>query len=412
MNLLSLNDDVLVYIFSFLYGRDALHISLASRRAHDLAISRVPSAAVCRSPYHVTRIHEYMLGPAAGSSGPRARYLHMLNIPYVAFNLWYSQIPGPACVEDYYTAADEGFALDTSMAKMVDEVLLQAVNLRSLSIDMLSVCVEEDPRVSEALSSMTRLTNLRMWLVADSILRTIKSLPNSLSRVIFHCDHAIPGTITLPPLLLSLAVFTNLHSITLHDFKPPSPISPSTLPLLRSVRHLNLEQCWEDAIIIADCCPSLETLKFSLNRWPPQLSQSARRWPPLRRLTLADQLAGPIVHTGRVSTVHALELGDVFTVSDIPPLPAVVPNGFEDIFEHVRHALSLIRTTHPSALRAAIRVNETGFNGRLGAPRPTVLGDIAVAAPKLRVLDLVLKPVKIQKWRDILVRTTVQFTKC
>ena len=221
-----------------------------------------------------------------------------------------------------------------------------------------------------------------------------------------------PGTITLPPLLSSLAVFTNLHSITLHDFKPPSPISPSTLPLLRSVRHLNLEQCWEDTIIIADCCPSLETLKFSLNRWPPQLSQSARRWPPLRRLTLADQLAGPIVHTGRVGTVHTLELGDVFTVSDIPPLPAVVPNGFEDIFEHVRHAISLIRTTHPSALRAAIRVNETGFNDRLGAPRPTVLGDIAVAAPKLRVLDLVLKPVKIQKWRDILVRTIVQFTKC
>ena len=159
MNLLSLNDDILVYIFSFLFGRDILHIALTSKRTHDLAIFRVASTAICRSPDHVTRMHEYMMGPTVGKTGRRARYLHMLNIPYVAFNLWYTQLPAACCVRDYYDAAHEAFAVDTSMTRLVGEVMIQAVNLRSLSIDIFAAFIKGNPGVRNALSSMTRLAN-------------------------------------------------------------------------------------------------------------------------------------------------------------------------------------------------------------------------------------------------------------
>ena len=405
MNLLSLNDDILIDIFSFLYGRDALHMSLTSWRAHDLAISRVSSTAICRTPDHVIRMHKYMLGPAVGKSGPRARYLHMLNISYMAFNRWCTQLPDAS-------HRDGASALNTSMAKLVDEILIQATNLRSLSIDMLSICIKVDHRVRNALASMARLTNLRMWLVADTTLqRTIHSLPKSLSRVIFHCRHTSLGAITLPPFLSALSVLPNLRSITLCNFEPPPPFSPATLPLLPSVRHLRLEKSWESALTVADCCPGLETLKVSLSRCPQEPLQSARRWPSLLQLTVADQLAWKITHRNCVSSVHALELGDVFPVSSIPPLPDIIHSGFQNTFEHVYDALSLIFCTRPSALRVAIRVSKTGFNGSLGVSRPTILEDIAAVAPQLRALDLVLKPAIIQRWRDMLVRTPVESAK-
>ena len=407
MNLLSLNDDVLIEIFSFLYGRDALHMSLASWRAHDLAISRVSSTAICSSPEDVIRMHKYMLGPAVGKSGPRARYLHMLNISYMAFNRRCTQHPGASHIENH--SAREASSLTLSTAKLVDEILIHATNLRSLSIDMLSICVKVDRRVRNALASMTRLTSLRMWLVADTILqRTIQSLPKSLSCVIFHCKHTSPGTITLRPFLSALSILPNLRSITLYNFESPSPVSPATLPLLPSVRHLRLEQCWESAMVVADRCPGLETLKVSLSRCPQKPIQSARRWPSLLQLTVAGQLAGQIVHRGGVSSVRALELGDVFPVSSIPLLPDIVPSECQSTFEHVYDALSLIFCTRPSALRVTIRVSKTGFNGSLGISRPTILEDIAAVAPQLRALDLVLKPTIIQRWRDMLVRPPVE----
>lgn len=73
---LSLNDDALLAIFSFLYGKEALAVALTSRRLHDLAIPRVAASAKCCLSQDFPRFCDYML------QGPRthARYLEVLDV--------------------------------------------------------------------------------------------------------------------------------------------------------------------------------------------------------------------------------------------------------------------------------------------------------------------------------------------
>ncbi|OBZ65690.1 hypothetical protein A0H81_14249 [Grifola frondosa] len=81
-NLLSLNNDILLLLVSFLSRGDALKFSLTAKEIYPFAIRQVPTIAPCHNAEQLTKAHAYMLSDIPN----RARRLVDLTIAYYRFD--------------------------------------------------------------------------------------------------------------------------------------------------------------------------------------------------------------------------------------------------------------------------------------------------------------------------------------
>ncbi|KAM5539230.1 hypothetical protein V8D89_007103 [Ganoderma adspersum] len=287
MALLSLSDDVLLLIFSLFRGREALPTCLTCKRVYPLAIAGVASFATCHSPAQLRRLCDYFLSSDPLTGVPRAKYLEDLKIHATTFQ----QEPdgaGPAPVQ------------------LIAELLSHAHNVRRLTLD------EFHPRIALALSSMQRLTQIKLSKVEDDTIEALQRIGNPkrlmLAYFVYDEEYADGGH-TIPRLMNALARFPNLHTLLLWEFKPYylDDEAPS-FPPLPAVRYLLLSWAAPSAISIIEHCPNLSTLVFSGDfDFTDDTENVGPRWRPLRRVMLATDRDGVCV-VDRLGPVSLLQV--------------------------------------------------------------------------------------------------------
>ncbi|KAI9061223.1 hypothetical protein FKP32DRAFT_1678549 [Trametes sanguinea] len=353
MKRVDLVDDVLLEIFSYLFGEDALNVVLTAKRLYPLALPRVFAELFC--------------------SCPTGKQLH----PSVELSS-----KGP---DDHY----RGYHwCNFSQASLIGDILLRANRLQTLIMKRFQPCLDKDPRIGTALKSMTQLKDLRLYTVGDRTMTVLRACQFDLDYLALHyfgdadaCP--IPNErMTFGALIPTLAAFRHLTEVALHSFVPKTalgddfevPLLPSALeddfeiPLLPSVRSLRLASCSPKALDLIELCPRLEDLWYSSGdaRSAENSSHHGHRWPALRCLTMINHRDIPCV-LSRIGPVERVRF-DQDTL--------ILYNGDKS---PITNLCDLLQLTSPAELSLQARADNA----------PLDLGKLVSAAiPKLRVLSL------------------------
>ncbi|KAI0671306.1 hypothetical protein C8Q78DRAFT_972882 [Trametes maxima] len=296
-----LDDDVLRQVFSYLHGRDALRVSLCSKRLYELSHSRIPAVAVCGSPEDLRRLHRYMV---SGGLNPRAQYLEDLRITLPTFD--YPQ-HSRVNFSDYW---------DFSQAHLIGDLLSLARRLRRLSFERFHPCLDADRRIGSALAAMDQLVYAEFATVADGTFARLPPLGKALRYLgiayVWDEDDALDvlenETKTLPPLVAALTPLCKLHTLDLWNFTPALGAVPTAFARFPSVRELKLTAASVGALELVGMCPGLTSLDFSLGVGEAGGHIApGPRWPPLRSLKLAKYREIPCV-VDRVSKADRLKI--------------------------------------------------------------------------------------------------------
>lgn len=363
--LLSLNDDALLAIFSYLYGRDALAVALTSKRLHDLAIPRVAAIALCHYA-NLQWLCDYMLqGPR-----PRVRYLEVLDVrlPF----LWFT------------------FRGETSGAveQLVAHLFEAAQNtLRQLTLELPALPHLESfkarARIGAAMVSMRNLVDLHLRNINYDALALFQMLSGSLIRLrIWYDKEALQTTLTEIALLRALAKQTRLERLEIRRFRPSalfnvhSVTSPQNTRLA-SLRHLVIAEGNAEATLLADLFPQLVALAVldmqTLSPPPTMSPHTTHHWPPLKQLHLPISLAVHAQH--RVGRVESIEL--------------LQPMQYENLRALQGPLDTTLRTASP--VRLSLTVYADSESATMG-----LLASVLEALPRLCTLSL-----RMQRDRDV-----------
>ncbi|RPD75077.1 hypothetical protein L226DRAFT_534655 [Lentinus tigrinus ALCF2SS1-7] len=282
-SLSSLNGDVLHEIVSYLRGRDALSLSLTTRRVHDFAIHRVASRLVCRTAFDLRRIHKYLL---EGQPKP-AVFLRSLSIMGSTFidRPWQDD-PNWAFPETTY---------EYSLAPLVGDILEASQGLTHLLLEHYAPLARHDSRVGPAVASMSRLGTLELCQVdPDSltVFQTLRSRPRHLRVSTVHTAGQSEARQVLDFMHDALAAVSSIKQLHVLDldvsaincrpFTVPLEPRPDPIPL-PYVHSLSIH--WLTQLVdVAALFPNLTVFEQHINSF--QLERPIGK--PLRRLSATE----------------------------------------------------------------------------------------------------------------------------
>ncbi|KAI0714417.1 hypothetical protein C8T65DRAFT_828741 [Cerioporus squamosus] len=283
VSLSSLNGDVLHEIVSYLRGRDALNLSLTTRRVHDFAIHRVASRLVCRTAADLRRIHEYVL-----DGQPKAAvFLRSLSIMGSTFidRPWQDD-PNWAFPETTY---------EYSLAPLVGDILEAAQGLTHLLLEHYAPLAQHDPRVGPAIASMSRLGTLELCQVGPdslTVFQTLRSRPHHLRVSTVHTSGPSEAKQVLDFVHEALAAVSSVQELHVLDLDVSAincrpftvnlepRVDPIPLPYVHSLSIHWLSQL----VDVATLFPNLAVFEQHINSF--QLLRPAGK--PLRRLSATE----------------------------------------------------------------------------------------------------------------------------
>ncbi|OBZ65646.1 hypothetical protein A0H81_14269 [Grifola frondosa] len=273
-NLLSLNDDILLLVVSYLSQPEALRFSLTAKEVYPIAIRQMPTIAGCQNAQHLTKIHAYMLSDIPN----RAHRLVDLAIAH-------HRVESPAT------------------AILVKDLLAEAVNLRKLLLEPFTSLLNLEPRVGDALAALQRLQYI--WLIEiwnEHCLSTFPRMRSNPSRVQLTENHNW-GYSTF---FSCLASFTNLRTLRFADvveFSSESEPEPSgSWTKVPQVQCLILSDCVVPWSNFVDSLPNVRSVE--IKEVTPAIEIGRKFWPDLRRLMLHESTDFRIVEA--VCPVHWL----------------------------------------------------------------------------------------------------------
>ncbi|KAH9919789.1 uncharacterized protein BXZ73DRAFT_104899 [Epithele typhae] len=361
ISLLSLHDDVLLAIFSFLGRDDALAISTTSRRAYPLAISRV-FANVCwdrdlkvndKDASEARALSRYMRAPEPFSQVSRVQHLRHFTLRH------FCDVDVPP----------------------LRELLSQASNLRTIEIHSFEFFVHQDRLLVDAIGAMHNLEQARLIDVGPE---TVASLPEILSSrclasltLEFDEMHFESGDIDLAALVSGLSSMQSLHTLALVSYLVPTDSLRLPNPIqtvLPSILHLSFRCLAQIPPGIIPLCPNTITLSLLLNAEGGQPvifpMEEEDRWPVgLKRLDVPSIAFIPRAASRRIGHVGSLAYGASTPISN--------SIDFCD-------TLDLLSAVRPTALElhTAPTMRDPG----------RVWDTLCGAAPGLRSLEIVVAP--------------------
>lgn len=317
MQLLDLNDDVLLSIFSHLHGDFALSAALTCRRLYELCISRTIAVLTCDSTEQLSRLHEHLCGKP-----PQAKYVEVLRIGSSTF---YPK----GYLEDEDLDLRSHLHGNFDQAHSVGDILQNTHSLRDLVLPRLHPLTERDTRILPAILALRLLTSVRFDTVGDSSIRALHgaSFVDLQSLYIsYHNDAVgygmpIPGeSTTFPPLLQLLALFPKLHSLTLHFLAPDRSYHEPlyTPPSFPSIKYLHLYDVSPATLDIVQLCPNVSTIYIGLGGdylSHDILPADGQRWRTLRSLRLEGEREMECIDN-LIPLTHHLQIIDFVSVDD------------------------------------------------------------------------------------------------
>ncbi|OBZ72208.1 hypothetical protein A0H81_07425 [Grifola frondosa] len=326
MSFLSLNDDVLLALVSYLSPRDALQLSLTGRAIYPIAIQQVPTAARCEDSEKLGEVHDYMLSDIPN----RAHRLKELTIANFKESL--------GCDYEQY-------------AKLVGDLLEQAMNLKRIVIEGFAELLETDPRIGDAFIALTKLEFVKVFDARTAECFQVIERMRSNPRVLHVGGLETASAYSL--LFSSIASFTkplHLHLTAFGDSESETEYAPMSLP---HVRGLTLEESIVPWDALVDTFPNVRCLELCDVGLIHSLD--GKCWPKLRHLMLAGDLEY-IENLDTLCQVHGLDVLEL-KVSDV---------------------LNAVRVISPVFLSCAVRMT---------AKRPFWQGLIR-AAPRMKALEI------------------------
>ncbi|KAH9939340.1 uncharacterized protein BXZ73DRAFT_76051 [Epithele typhae] len=278
MSLLDLHDDILFLIFSYLSGRNALHICLCAKRAYYIAIPQV-YAYIRKFPYTIADFAQWrnaLLSPEPISGKPRASFLHSV---------------------DFMNSVNRDD--QPTVAAGLVQLFAQAKHMHSLCINSGSRQEQKLltlPQLWETLGTLQSLRSLELSLVGPVTMEMLNSLPNASRIESLSLDQQFAvrsKSRSYPPLTDVLSRFSRLHSLKLglkEDRIPlldPSVTSTTVRDhLLPSLRNLVIVEPFSSAMIdLIPLCPKLSYVSYmsaSSKERPYREIVAGLPWPPLR----------------------------------------------------------------------------------------------------------------------------------
>ncbi|EIW59892.1 uncharacterized protein TRAVEDRAFT_64694 [Trametes versicolor FP-101664 SS1] len=349
--LLWLDDDALLAIFSFLYGKDALSVALTSKRLHDLAIPRFAAVACCVYFQSFLPLYDYMLK----GKQPRVQYLEDLTLLEVTRST------------SSFTAARD--AKDIATDVLIGDLITSAKNLRRLALSQLRWLLE-DSRVGNAIATMPKLVVVSLHDVDGRTLELLSIMNGSLVELRLDYTWTAPQSAATDITLFDvLARHTRLQILQLRCFMPSADFrltSFSVKAQFPSLRRLHIAETTNAAFDFPHFFPHLSILSFTLDhctRPMPNLDDSLL-WPPLQELYLE-----------RITLACCVQCR-VGQVDKVGILWYLAPRDTRDLQEYLP---AILRTASPITLALSV----TYVSRVIGLLAPTL-----VALPRLRRLEL------------------------
>ncbi|KAL1940158.1 hypothetical protein VTO73DRAFT_9109 [Trametes versicolor] len=370
-----LNDDVLLLIFSYIHGEDALNVALASKRFYGLAIPAVAHEASCWEFRMIRQLCDYMLTPL--DSQPRARYLRVLVILPAAFFVVQRKGRKSGTLSLY------------GAKSLITDVLGEASGLRVLrwTADFRDLFKSDSSRLTDVIKSWKHVTVLELNMVDDEIVSALRSV--TTLRVLTLRDKALEigqEHRGLPTLLQTLSQLIHLQTLSLTLFRgTDTPLGTAegsrVTPRFPSIIDLSLDACSKSYFLLVQQCPNLSRLAVSYPVDMPPIgtllppANAGPRWPALQTLAISTRDMS-LCGLYRLNTVRELRLWDTpFENSFVPTtLPLALP------------------TLSPRSISivACFRVENS--------PAWDVLANYQ---PGVRVLDIEVNPQTYRPWSDV-----------
>ncbi|GBE89431.1 hypothetical protein SCP_1600930 [Sparassis crispa] len=244
MNVLSLNHDVLSHILSFLVAKDALNLSVTSRKIYSIARRHAFSAVSLTSPAQLAEFCAYMLADVAN----RLFWLRDLEV----------------CTSAFGVTSGEELEEEEGLVYLQDAALLaglfaQATMLKCLSVSCIEVLVMSDSRIVEALIALPGLNKLQLsgtGPFTGQMLNKLRSRPRKLLLSFMERPSQSPLFFEHFASLQSLHVL-DLWNIKLDEF-PPS--QNGALLQCPTVQHLSITASVAPMSLFVRAFPNLRTL--------------------------------------------------------------------------------------------------------------------------------------------------------
>ncbi|KAI0771319.1 hypothetical protein BD413DRAFT_613398 [Trametes elegans] len=345
-DLLSLNDDVLIEVFSYLYGSDSINMGLTCKQAYAFAVPRYMAHS------------DTVVGPG---SVVRGQYLRYLVVSPTA--LLPSRVESFPVVFNHFQAiqVEQGWQMfDTRIVPYLCTLLEQARNLRYLHLGPFTRLLAADTRVGAALQQMCQLTDLHLDEAAIQYAQVLSWNANG--------EHTSPTFVTL---LEAISAFPALNALALVAFQPLVPLlfaDISPLPSFASITCLQLSHCTPCTLALVPLFPRLQVLGCTISglgavpeHW--HALGTGGSWRPLRQLVLFSKLEVVCV-LDAVAQVHDLTITTELRLGG---------------FTIREETIAILQRTNPVCLDMAVS---------FGPVRATIWEDIAPVAPRLRFLEL------------------------
>ncbi|KAH9919755.1 uncharacterized protein BXZ73DRAFT_104861 [Epithele typhae] len=371
-SLLSLNDDVLIEIFSLLDCKEALATSYTSKHAYRLAISHAfTSLRWSRDKYRSVpendsseayALWEYMRAPEPLSQVPRVQHLQHFTT-------------------GFFERAD---------VPLLHEFLSHASNLRTIELWNFESFVEEDKEsLSRAIGTMRYLKQASLVIIAFETISLLPAMFSSskIASLTLHLTDSYDEPYHTPELATLISVLASIPSVQTFtvDFSHVS-VLPNAFRTpdesLPSIRHLSLTCSLAVATSFVTLCPNLLTLSLWLQGKDPILSVGVGdRWPTgLKELSIQSPHSIVTKDTARrIGHVDHVSLGDTLVSLSGPGVLDFLP---------------LLEATRPFALTLQM-------SPVLNEPEH-VWKSLCIAAPHLRSLEVTAEGCNVRDYVDSL----------
>ncbi|KAH9930846.1 uncharacterized protein B0H18DRAFT_991563 [Fomitopsis serialis] len=278
MSLSTVDLDVLTAIIALLSPSDARSLSLTTRALYPAAQRHALSTVVLDKPSKLSRAHEYLLADVPN----RSHYIRKLTVTHQALNS-----PSDDNVDDPLSA------FFVQSARLLADLLESTQLLTTISVASMEQIIRAEPRVWNALTALSFLTNVELKDAHAGVLSRLGEFRGPLRKLEF-CgspdSYMLPGKLPFSQLVKAWCAYPRLQHIGLdyvpkvdYDRERLSSCTPCQTVLNLDVSHSELPLSG-----MTDMLPNLRSLSI-LNTKDYSEDNAGKCWSRLARLDFRTQ---------------------------------------------------------------------------------------------------------------------------
>ena len=371
----TLNEDVLLHMFSFLNEADTRTLALTASCVYNLLgpghLYGCLSANISLSG-DLSNIHRLLITPGAYTKVARGRHLRTLELNCYSFYFW----PQPE-------------------AAFFPGILIAAPNIRTLTVFFMDHLLQTEA-VVRALCDLHHLQRMTLHGI-DECLPLFSNLASAATLESLTLEWELAASPRhVSTLFAVLTPLVHLHTLIIRSLN--LDLEPSSVPFdlprqtLPSIKKLHLTRCRQHSLNIVPNFPNITSLHIDLRQYDPHFAMLMSRWTSLRDISLSPWFQLSEGRTKFVSSISRMEFVGIIKVSSrtMDILPQISNASTMSMHEPA----AKVRRMSPVSLHMHVKLVDEAAN----TPTSPFWKEISTRpSPPLRALHLWLHPVSSNK---------------